>query len=138
MVSILLASIGITFIIIGIYIFIDRIRVLKNGNRVQGEIIDFEKVLLSHINDEKKIEYTTAYKPIIKFKNKIGDVKIITYDILDGDKRYKVGDNVILVYSENNCDYVEILEKQIVFTILCKLISIGIMFVIFSIVLWMI
>ena len=138
MVSILLASIGITFIIIGIYIFIDRIRVLKNGNRVQGEIIDFEKVLLSHINDEKKIEYTTAYKPIIKFKNKIGDVKIITYDILDGDKRYKVGDNVILVYSENNCDYVEIVEKQIVFTILCKLISIGIMFVIFSIVLWMI
>lgn len=138
MVSILLASIGITFIIIGIYIFIDRIRVLKNGNRVQGEIIDFEKVLLSHINDEKKIEYTTAYKPIIKFKNKIGDVKIITYDILDGDKKYKVGDNVILVYNENNCDYVEIVEKQIVFTILCKLISIGIMFVIFSIVLWMI
>lgn len=138
MISILLASIGITFIIIGIYIFIDRIRGLKNGNTVQGEIIGFEKVLLSHINDEKKIEYTTVYKPIIKFKNKIGDVKIITYDILDGDKKYKVGDNVILVYSENNCDYVEIAEKQIVFAILCKLISIGIMFVIFSIVLWMI
>ncbi|MGN0145084.1 MAG: DUF3592 domain-containing protein [Clostridium sp.] len=138
MVSILLASIGITFIIIGILIFIDRMKILKNGNEVQGKIIDFEKVLLSHINDEKKIVYTTAYKPIIKFKTKNNEVKIITYDILDSDKKYKVGDNVILVYSENNCDYVEIVEKQIIFTILCKLIAIGIMFVVFSVVLWMV
>lgn len=136
MVSILLASIGITFIIIGILIFIDRIRTIKYGREIQGEVIDFEKVLLSHINDEKKIVYKTAYIPIIKFKTKNGEVKMITYNILDGDKIYKVGDNVELVYIENKSDYIEIVEKQILFDILCKLISIGIMFIVFSAILW--
>ena len=138
MVSILLASIGITFIAIGILIFIDKIRLIKYGTKVQGEIIDFEKVLSSYINETKEIVYITIYIPVIKFKNKNGEDEIITYDISDSDKIYKVGDNVALVYTENELDYIEIAEKQIIFSVLCKLISIGIMFIVFSIILWIV
>lgn len=138
MVSILLASIGITFITIGILIFIDKIRLLKYGTKVQGEIIDFEKVLSSYINETKEIMYITIYIPVIKFKNKNGEAKIITFDISDSDKIYKVGDKVALIYTENDPDYIEIAEKQIFFSVLCKLISIGIMFIVFSIILWIV
>lgn len=138
MVSILLASIGITFIAIGILIFIDKIRLLKYGTKVQGEIIDFEKVLSSYINETKEIMYITIYIPVIKFKNKNGEAKIITFDISDSDKIYKVGDKVALIYTENDPDYIEIAEKQIFFSVLCKLISIGIMFIVFSIILWIV
>ena len=40
MVSILLMSIGVTFIVIGILIFIDKIKLIKYGIRTEGEIVD--------------------------------------------------------------------------------------------------
>ena len=138
MVSILLASIGITFITIGIIIFVDKLKMFKYGIKVKGEIIDFEKVLVSHINNEKEIVYTTLYKPIIKFKDTDGKYKIVTCDVLDGDKTYKIGGYVTLVYTESEPEYIEIAEKQIVYSNLCKLISMGIMFIIFSVIFMMV
>ena len=69
MVSILLMSIGVTFIVIGILIFIDKIKLIKYGIRTEGEIVDFEKGLSSYINEDKQIIYITVYRPVIKFKD---------------------------------------------------------------------
>ncbi len=138
MVSILLMSIGITFIVIGILIFIDKIKLIKYGIRTEGEIVDFEKGLSSYINEDKQITYITVYRPVIKFKDENNRVRIITYDISDSGRVYSIGDKVTLVYTRNDPDYVEIAEKQMIFSMLCKLISIGIMFIIFSIILWMV
>lgn len=138
MVSILLMSIGITFIIIGIMVFIDKIKLLKNGVKTEGEVIDFQKGLSSYISEDKQIVYITVYRPVIRFKDENNEFKIITYDVSDSERIYSIGDKVNLVYTKNDSDYVEIAEKQIIFSMLCKLISIGIMFIIFSIILWMI
>lgn len=138
MVSILLMSIGITFIVIGILVFIDKIRLLKYGIKTEGEVIDFEKGLSSYINEDKQIIYITVYRPVIKFKDENNETKIITYDSSESERVYNVGDKVTLVYTRNDPDYVEIAERQIIFSMLCKLISIGIMFIIFAIILWMV
>ena len=138
MVSILLMSIGITFIVIGILVFVYKIRLLKYGVKTEGEVIDFEKGLSSYISEDKQIIYITVYRPIIKFKDGNNQIKIITYDGSESDRVYNVGDKVTLVYTRNDPDYVEIAEKQIIFSMLCKLISIGIMFIIFAIILWMV
>ena len=138
MVSILLMSIGITFIVIGILVFIDKIRLLKYGIKTEGEVIDFEKGLSSYINEDKQIIYITVYRPVIKFKDENNEAKIITYDSSESERVYNVGDKVTLVYTRNDPDYVEIAERQIIFSMLCKLISIGIMFIIFAIILWMV
>lgn len=138
MVSILLMSIGITFIIIGIMVFINRINLLKSGIKTEGEVIDFQKGLSSYIGEDKQIVYVTVYRPVIRFKDENNEVKIITYDLSGRQRIYNIGDKVNLVYTTNNPDYVEIAEKQIIFSMLCKLISIGIMFIIFSIILWMV
>lgn len=138
MVSILLMSIGITFIIIGIMVFIDKIKLLKNGIKTEGEVIDFEKGLSSYIGEDKQIVYVTVYRPVIRFKDKNNEFRIITYDISDSGRIYNIGDKVNLVYTENDLNYIEIAEKQIIFSILCKLISIGIMFIVFSIILWIV
>ena len=138
MVSILLMSIGITFIVIGILVFIDKIRLIKYGIKTEGEVVDFEKGLSSYISEDKQIIYITVYRPIIKFKDGNNQIKIITYDGSESDRVYHVGDKVTLVYTRNDPDYVEIAEKQIIFSMLCKLISIGIMFIIFAIILWMV
>lgn len=138
MVSILLMSIGITFIIIGIMVFINKINLLKSGIKTEGEVIDFQKGLSSYIGEDKQIVYVTVYRPVIRFKDENNEVKIITYDLSGSQRIYNIGDKVNLVYTTNNPDYVEIAEKQIIFSMLCKLISIGIMFIIFSIILWMV
>lgn len=138
MVSILLMSIGITFIVIGILVFVYKIRLLKYGVKTEGEVIDFEKGLSSYVSEDKQIIYITVYRPIIKFKDGNNQIKIITYDGSESDRVYNVGDKVTLVYTRNYPDYVEIAEKQIIFSMLCKLISIGIMFIIFAIILWMV
>ena len=138
MVSILLMSIGITFIIIGIMVFIDKIKLLKNGIKTEGEVIDFEKGLSSYIGEDKQIVYVTVYRPVIRFKDKNNEFRIITYDISDSGRIYNIGDKVNIVYTENDLNYIEIAEKQIIFSILCKLISIGIMFIVFSIILWIV
>ncbi|WP_294406870.1 DUF3592 domain-containing protein [uncultured Clostridium sp.] len=138
MVSILLMSIGITFIIIGIMVFIDKIRLLKSGIKTEGEVIDFQKGLSSYIGEDKQIVYVTVYRPVIRFKDENNEVKIITYDLSESERIYNIGDKVNLVYTRNDPDYVEIAEKQIIFSMLCKLISIGIMFIIFSIILCMV
>ena len=44
----------------------------------------------------------------------------------------------MLAYTRNDPEYVELAEKQIAFSMLCKLISLGIMFIVFSVILWMI
>lgn len=135
MVSILLISIGITFIILGIAVFSEKLRLLKNGVKIDGEVIDFEKKYESNINSSKQIVYETKYKPVIRFKTDSGEFKTIIYEDLGTDKKYRIGDKVTLIYPIDDLESIEVNEKQNMFRMLCKLISIGIMFIIFAIVL---
>ncbi|WP_294371236.1 DUF3592 domain-containing protein [uncultured Clostridium sp.] len=138
MVSILLMSVGITFIIIGILVFIDKIKMLKYGIKVKGEVIGFEKDTSAYIDQNKRIAYISVYKPKIKFFTSNGEMKIITYNTSDIDKAYNIGDKIDLVYTENEPDYLEIANGNAIFSILCKIISVGIVFVIFSVILWIV
>ena len=138
MVSILLMSIGITFIVIGIMVFLDKIKLIKCGIKAEGEIIDFKKGMSSYINEDKQIVYITVSRPVIRFVDENNEIRIITYDISENDRSYKIGDKVMLAYTRNDPEYVELAEKQIAFSMLCKLISLGIMFIVFSVILWMI
>lgn len=138
MVSILLMSIGITFIVIGIMVFMDKIKLIKYGIKAEGEIIDFKKGMSSYINEDKQIVYITVYRPVIRFIDENNEIRIITYDISENDRSYRIGDKVMLAYTRNDPEYVELAEKQIAFSMLCKLISLGIMFIVFSVILWMI
>jgi len=131
-------SIGITFIVIGIMVFLDKIKLIKYGIKAEGEIIAFKKGMSSYINEDKQIVYITVSRPVIRFVDENNEIRIITYDISENDRSYKIGDKVMLAYTRNDPEYVELAEKQIAFSMLCKLISLGIMFIVFSVILWMI
>ncbi|AQS09223.1 hypothetical protein CLOBY_13460 [Clostridium saccharobutylicum] len=135
MVSILLISIGITFIILGIMIFIDKLKLLRTGVRAEGEVVDFEKKIEASISEEKEILYITVYKPIIRFKAENGVIRTITYDAVNSNKIYKIGDKVTLIYKAEELENVEINDIQNIFGVLCKLIAMGIIFIIFALVL---
>lgn len=135
MVSILLISIGITFIILGIMIFIDKLKLLRTGVRAEGEVVDFEKKIEASISEEKEILYITVYKPIIRFKAENGIITTITYDNVNSNKIYKIGDKVTLIYKAEELENVEINDIQNIFGVLCKLIAMGIIFIIFALVL---
>ena len=116
----------------------DKIKLIKYGIKAEGEIIDFKKGMSSYINEDKQIVYITVYRPVIRFIDENNEIRIITYDISENDRSYKIGDKVMLAYTRNDPEYVELAEKQIAFSMLCKLISLGIMFIVFSVILWMI
>lgn len=104
MVSILLISIGITFIIYGILLFIEKIKIMKNGLKTDGSVIDFEEEANSYIDNKKKI----AYKP---------------------------GEKISIIYSSKDEDEFDIYVKKNIFMFLSNMISMGIIFIIFGIIL---
>lgn len=135
MISILLISIGITFIILSTMVFIDKMRLLRDGIRADGEVIDFEKCSDAFISEGKEILYITIYKPIIRFKTASGEYRTFIYESTQNDKTYILGDKVKLIYPIEDFEDIEINDKNTLFKSLCKLISIGIMFIVFALVL---
>lgn len=135
MVSILLISIGITFIILSTMVFIDKIKLLRDGIRIDGEVIDFEKCTDASISEGKEILYITVYRPIIRFKTENGEYRTFTYDNAQNDNFYKIGDKVKLIYPVEDLEGIEVNENNCIFKVLCKLISIGIIFIVFALVL---
>lgn len=135
MISILLISIGITFIILSTMVFIDKMRLLRDGIRTDGEVIDFEKCSDAFISEGKEILYITIYKPIIRFKTANGEYRTFIYESTQNDKTYILGDKVKLIYPIEDFENIEINDKNNLFKSLCKLISIGIMFIVFALVL---
>ena len=135
MISILLISIGITFIILSAIVFIDKLKLLKYGIRTDGEVIDFEKSTDALISEGKEILYITVYKPIIRFKTEDGEYKTFTYDSAKNDNFYKIGDKVKLIYAPTDFENIEVNEKSSLFKLLCQLTAIGIMFIVFALIL---
>lgn len=139
MISILLMSIGMILVTFSVVLFIDKIKLLKYSIRAEGEIIGLKKHMSSYVNEDKQIVYITTYRPVIKFIDENNEIRIITYDISsENEKDYKIGDKIMLSYTMNNLKYIEKSEKQIDFSMLCKLISLGIMFIVFSVILWIV
>lgn len=132
MVSILLISIGITFIVYGILLFIEKIKIMKNGLKTEGKVIDFEEEVNSYI-DNKKIVYKPVYRPIISFKDQEGNVHIEKLE--DYDDICRSGEKVSIVYSSKDKDKVEIYVKKNIFKFLSNMISMGIIFIVFGIIL---
>lgn len=132
MVSILLISIGITFIIYGILLFIEKIKIMKNGLKTDGKVIDFEEEVNSYI-DNKKIVYKPVYRPIISFKDQEGNVHIEKLE--DYDDICRSGEKISIVYSSKDKDEFEIYVKKNIFKFLSNMISMGIIFIIFGIIL---
>lgn len=132
MVSILLISIGMTFIIYGILLFIEKIKIMKNGLKTDGKVIDFEEDVHSYI-DNKKIVYKPIYRPIISFKDQEGNVHIEKLE--DYDDICRSGEKISIVYSSKDKDEFEIYVKKNIFKFLSNMISMGIIFIIFGIIL---
>lgn len=133
MVSILLISIGITFIIYGILLFIEKIKIMKNGLKTDGKVIDFEEEVNSYIDNKKKIVYKPVYRPVIRFKDQEGNMHIEKLD--DYDDVCRLGENISIVYSSKDKDEFEIYVKKNIFMFLSNMISMGIIFIIFGIIL---
>ena len=133
MVSILLISIGITFIIYGIMLFIEKIKIMKNGLKTDGSVIDFEEEANSYIDNKKKIAYKPVYKPIIRFKDQNGNMHIEKLD--DYDDECKLGEKISIIYSSKDEDEFDIYVKKNIFMFLSNMISMGIIFIIFGIIL---
>ena len=133
MVSILLISIGITFIIYGILLFIEKIKIMKNGLKTDGKVIDFEEEVNSYIDNKKKIIYKPVYRPVIRFKDQEGNMHIEKLD--DYDDVCRIGENISIVYSSKDKDEFEIYVKKNIFMFLSNMISMGIIFIIFGIIL---
>ena len=133
MVSILLISIGITFIIYGILLFIEKIKIMKNGLKTDGKVIDFEEEVNSYIDNKKKIIYKPVYRPVIRFKDQEGNMHIEKLD--DYDDVCRLGENISIVYFSKDKDEFEIYVKKNIFMFLSNMISMGIIFIIFGIIL---
>lgn len=133
MVSILLISIGITFIIYGILLFIEKIKIMKNGLKTDGKVIDFEEEVNSYIDNKKKIVYKPVYRPVIRFKDQEGNMHIEKLD--DYDDVCRLGEKISIVYSSKDKDEFEIYVKKNIFMFLSNMISMGIIFIIFGIIL---
>lgn len=136
MVSILLISIGITFIIYGILLFAQNIQLMKRGLKAEGRVIDFEEEMTSYINDDKKIEYKSVYKPVIRFKDCKGNTRIEKLD--NYDDIFRLGEKISIVYSLEDADELEVYTKKNVFLLLSNLICMGIVFIVFGVILTLI
>ncbi|WP_455797742.1 hypothetical protein [Clostridium butyricum] len=69
----------------------DKIKLIKYGIKAEGEIIDFKKGMSSYINEDKQIVYITVSRPVIRFVDENNEIRIITYDISENDRSYKIG-----------------------------------------------
>lgn len=136
MVSILLISIGITFIIYGILLFAQNIKLIKKGLRAEGKVIDFEEEMTSYIDDDKKIVYKPVYKPVIRFKDFEGNTRIEKLDNYDDE--FRLGEKISIVYSLEDTDELEVHARKNVFLVLSNLICMGIVFIVFGVILTLI
>ncbi|MDO5517371.1 MAG: DUF3592 domain-containing protein [Clostridium sp.] len=136
MVSILLISIGITFIIYGILLFVHNIKLIKKGLKAEGKVIDFEEEMTSYINDDKKIVYKPVYKPVIRFKDYEGNTRVEKLD--NYDDIFRLGEKISIVYSLEDADELEVHAKKNVFLVLSNLICMGIVFIVFGVILTLI
>lgn len=136
MVSILLIAIGITFIIYGILIFIKNIQLINKGLKAEGKVIDVEEEIMSYINEDKKIVYKPVYKPIVRFKDNEGNIRIEKLD--DYNDMFRLGQKISIVYSLEDEDDIEVNSKKNIFILLSNLICMGIVFIIFGVILTLI
>lgn len=136
MVSILLISIGITFIIYGILIFIKNIQLIRRGLKAEGKVIDFEEEMISYINKDKKIVYKPVYKPVVRFKDNEGNTRIEKLDSYND--MFRLGEKISIVYSVEHEDDIEVNSKKNIFMLLSNLISMGIVFIVFGVILTLI
>ena len=128
MFSILLISIGVTFIILSVMVFSDKIKLLRTGIRVEGEVIDFEESTNSIVTQDKNILYTTIRNPIITFRNESGNMQRIVYDNSRNNKFYRIGDKVKLIYSRGDIKNIELNEIREMMVMTLKLLCIGVIF----------
>lgn len=136
MVSILLISIGITFIIYGILIFIKNMQLIRRGLKAEGKVIDFEEEMISYINEDKKIVYKPVYKPVVRFKDNEGNTRIEKLDSYND--MFRLGEKISIVYSVEHEDDIEVNSKKNIFMLLSNLISMGIVFIVFGVILTLI
>lgn len=136
MVSILLISIGITFIIYGILIFIKNMQLIRRGLKAEGKVIDFEEEMISYINKDKKIVYKPVYKPVVRFKDNEGNTRIEKLDSYND--MFRLGEKISIVYSVEHEDDIEVNSKKNIFMLLSNLISMGIVFIVFGVILTLI
>lgn len=136
MVSILLISIGITFIIYGILIFIKNMQLIRRGLKAEGKVINFEEEMISYINEDKKIVYKPVYKPVVRFKDNEGNTRIEKLDSYND--MFRLGEKISIVYSVEHEDDIEVNSKKNIFMLLSNLISMGIVFIVFGVILTLI
>lgn len=130
MFSLLIISIGVTCVIISVMVFNDKIKLLRNGVRIEGEVVDFEHTTNALVTEEKELLYITIYNPVIRFKGEDGNIRRITYDNSKTNKFYRIGDKVNLIYLRGDIKNIEINEVREMMTIIIKLIFIGVAFII--------
>ena len=130
MFSLLIISIGVTCVILSVMIFNDKIKLLRNGIRIEGEVVDFEHTTNTLVTEEKELLYITIYNPVIRFKGEDGNIRRITYDNSKTNKFYRIGDKVNLIYLRGDIKNIEINEAREMMTIIIKLIFIGVAFII--------
>ena len=135
MIIVLLIIIGIALMMIGTIIFINKIKLLRDGVKTEGEVIDLQKYTEASISEGKQVFYVTIYKPVIQFKTESGEIKRIIYENVEDNKMYNIGDKVKLIYPAKELDKIEIQEKSLMINFLCKLITIGIVIIVLALVL---
>lgn len=109
-------------------VFNDKIKLLKNGVKVKGEVVDFEHITNALLTEEKSLLYIKIYKPIIRFKSDDGNIRRITFDSSQTNNFYRIGDKVELIYSKGDIENIEINEIKVMMELVFKLIFIGIAF----------
>lgn len=91
------AGLGVVFTIIGLNRRNMRIRMLKTGTMVDGEVVDIKRVLS---NDTESSGYT--YSPVIKYTTVEERSVIKAYEITSYPCPYKIGDKLKVIYDHDD------------------------------------
>lgn len=111
-------------------------QLIRRGLKAEGKVIDFEEEMISYINEDKKIVYKPVYKAVVRFKDNEGNTRIEKLDSYND--MFRLGEKISIVYSVEHEDDIEVNSKKNIFMLLSNLISMGIVFIVFGVILTLI
>lgn len=111
-------------------------QLIRRGLKAEGKVINFEEEMISYINEDKKIVYKPVYKPVVRFKDNEGNTRIEKLDSYND--MFRLGEKISIVYSVEHEDDIEVNSKKNIFMLLSNLISMGIVFIVFGVILTLI
>ncbi|WP_194190206.1 DUF3592 domain-containing protein [Clostridium chrysemydis] len=128
--------VGLVLILVSLFVFFSRLKFYKNGKRIVGEIIDIKEYDEPIVDKYHDVTFVKIYKPVIKF---VSDGEEITFmaDNEFANDEIKLGDNITVVYDKGKRNGLFLDRKSDFLKLPLYIFLIAILFLSFSLTLYL-